>query len=104
VAWALAESAADVLVLDKGRIGSGASGIAGGIVRNYYRAEAITELVRLSVEMFEEDPEAYGFRQVGYLAAVPEPRSMTSSRSASSTSESGTGPSWSREPRPAAST
>ena len=61
-----------MVVLDKGRIGSGASGIAGGIVRNYYRAEAITELVRLSVEMFEEDPEAYGFRQVGYLAAVPE--------------------------------
>jgi glycine/D-amino acid oxidase-like deaminating enzyme len=72
VAWALAERGADVLVLDKGRIGSGASGIAGGIVRNYYRAEAITELVRLSVEMFEEEPEAYGFRQVGYLAAVPQ--------------------------------
>jgi len=72
VAWALAERGADVLVLDKGRIGSGASGIAGGIVRNYYRAEAITELVRLSVEMFEDDPEAYGFHQVGYLAAVPE--------------------------------
>ena len=72
VAWALAERGADVLVLDKGRIGSGASGIAGGIVRNYYRAAAITELVRLSVEMFEEDPEAYGFRQVGYIAAVPD--------------------------------
>jgi methylglutamate dehydrogenase subunit A len=71
VAWGLAERGADVIVLDKGRIGSGASGIAGGIVRNYYRAEAITELVRLSVEMFEEDPEAYGFRQVGYIAAVP---------------------------------
>ena len=41
-------------------------------MRNYYRSEAITELVRLSVEMFEEDPEAYGFRQVGYMAAVPE--------------------------------
>ena len=72
VAGALAERGADVLVLDKGRVGSGASGIAGGIVRNYYRAPAITELVRMSVEMFEEDPEAYGFRQVGYLAAVPE--------------------------------
>ena len=58
-------------MLDKGRVGGGASGIAGGIVRNYYRSEAITELVRLSVEMFEDDPEAYGFRQVGYLAAVP---------------------------------
>jgi methylglutamate dehydrogenase subunit A len=71
VAWGLAEHGADVLVLDKGRIGAGASGIAGGIVRNYYRSEAITELVRLSVEMFEEEPDAYGFRQVGYLAAVP---------------------------------
>jgi glycine/D-amino acid oxidase-like deaminating enzyme len=71
VAWGLAERGAEVVVLDKGRLGAGASGIAGGIVRNYYRAEAITELVRLSVEMFEEDPEAYGFRQVGYLAAVP---------------------------------
>jgi glycine/D-amino acid oxidase-like deaminating enzyme len=71
VAWGLASAGAEVLVVDKGRIGGGASGIAGGIVRNYYRAEAITELVRLSVEMFEEEPEAYGFRQVGYLAAVP---------------------------------
>ena len=71
VAWGLAELGADVLVLDKGRVGSGASGINGGIVRNYYRAEAITEVVRRSVEMFEEEPEAYGFHQVGYLAAVP---------------------------------
>jgi glycine/D-amino acid oxidase-like deaminating enzyme len=70
-AWGLASAGADVVVVDKGRLGGGASGIAGGIVRNYYRADAITELVRLSVEMFEEDPEAYGFRQVGYLAAVP---------------------------------
>src|SRR5688500_11535494 len=70
-ARALAERGAEVLVLDKGRIGSGASGIAGGIVRNYYRAEAIAELVRRSVDMFEEDPEAFGFRQVGYIAAVP---------------------------------
>jgi glycine/D-amino acid oxidase-like deaminating enzyme len=71
VAWGLAERGADVLVLDKGRLGAGASGIAGGIVRNYYRSEAITELVRLSVELFEEDPDAYGFRQVDYIAAVP---------------------------------
>ena len=71
-AWRLAERGADVLVLDKGRIGGGASGAAGGIVRNYYRAPAITDVVRLSVEMFEADPEAFGFRQVGYLAAVPE--------------------------------
>ena len=71
VARRLAERGAEVVVLDKGRVGSGASGIAGGIVRNYYRAEAITELVRRSVEIFESEPDAYGFRQVGYLAAVP---------------------------------
>jgi glycine/D-amino acid oxidase-like deaminating enzyme len=71
-ALGLAERGADVVLIDKGRLGGGASGIAGGIVRNYYRADAITEIVRMSVEMFEKDPEAYGFRQVGDLAAVPE--------------------------------
>ena len=70
-AWGLASAGADVVVVDKGRLGGGASGIAGGIVRNYYRAEAITELVALSIDMFEADPEAYGLHQVGYLAAVP---------------------------------
>jgi len=72
VARRLAERGADVVVLDKGRVGGGATGSAGGIVRNFYRAEAIADLVRMSVEIFESDPEAYGFRQVGYLAAVPE--------------------------------
>ncbi|HEX5900051.1 MAG TPA: FAD-binding oxidoreductase, partial [Solirubrobacteraceae bacterium] len=72
VACRLAERGADVVVLDKGRVGGGATGSAGGIVRNYYRAEAIADLVRMSVEIFESEPEAYGFRQVGYLAAVPE--------------------------------
>src|SRR3954466_14751498 len=71
VARRLAERGADVVVLDKGRVGAGSSGIAGGIVRNYYRSEAITELVRQSVEIFESEPDAYGFRQVGYLPAVP---------------------------------
>ena len=73
-AWRLADRGADVVVLEKDRIGSGASGIAGGIVRNYYRSPAVTGLIRQSVEMFESDPEGYGFRQVGYLAAVPEPQ------------------------------
>ena len=39
VAWRLAERGADVVVLDKGRVGGGATGSAGGIVRNYYRAD-----------------------------------------------------------------
>jgi methylglutamate dehydrogenase subunit A len=71
-AWRLAERGADVVVVEKDRIGSGASGIAGGIVRNYYRSEGIAEVIARSVEMFEAEPEAYGFRQVGYVACVPE--------------------------------
>ncbi|MBM3666096.1 MAG: FAD-binding oxidoreductase [Actinobacteria bacterium] len=71
-AWRLAERGADVLVLEKDRIGAGASGIAGGVVRNYYRSPAVTELIRRSVEIFEADPDGFGFHQVGYLAAVPE--------------------------------
>jgi glycine/D-amino acid oxidase-like deaminating enzyme len=71
-AWRLAERGVDVVVLEKDRIGSGASGIAGGIVRNYYRSAAISEVIRRSVELFEAEPEAFGFRQVGYVAAVPE--------------------------------
>ena len=39
VACRLAERGADVVLLDKGRVGGGATGSAGGIVRNYYRAE-----------------------------------------------------------------
>ncbi len=70
-AWRLAERGADVLVLEKDRVGSGASGAAGGIVRNFYRSPAITDVVRDSVEIFEAEPEEFGFHQVGYLAAVP---------------------------------
>ncbi len=75
VAWHLAERLGpdgDVVVLEKERVGAGASGLAGGIVRNYYRSAAITGVIRDSIEMFEAEPEAYGFRQVGYVAAVPE--------------------------------
>ncbi len=64
--------APDVLVLDKSAIGAGASGIAGGIVRNYYRSEAMTEVIAESVRIFEDDPAGFGFHQVGYLAVVPE--------------------------------
>ena len=61
----------DVVVLDKQRIGAGASGISGGIVRNFYLSAAMNEIVRRSVEIFELDPSLFGFRQVGYVAVVP---------------------------------
>jgi glycine/D-amino acid oxidase-like deaminating enzyme len=65
-------SGAEVVLLDKRRPGAGASGICGGIVRNFYLSEAMNEIVRQSVEIFELDPRGFGFHQIGYLAAVPE--------------------------------
>ncbi|HSI96956.1 MAG TPA: FAD-binding oxidoreductase [Gaiellaceae bacterium] len=61
-----------VVVLDKQRVGAGASGISGGIVRNFYLSPAMNEIVHRSVEIFELDPRLFGFRQVGYVAVVPE--------------------------------
>ena len=61
-----------IIVLDKQRVGAGASGVSGGIVRNFYLSAAMNEIVRRSVEIFELDPALFGFRQVGYIAVVPE--------------------------------
>jgi len=60
-----------VVVLDKTRVGAGASGISGGIVRNFYLSAAMNEIVRRSVDIFELDPHLFGFRRVGYVAVVP---------------------------------
>ena len=70
-AYHLAEEGADVVVLEKQRVGAGASGISGGIVRNFYLSAAMNELVARSVAIFELDPSLFGFRQVGYIAVVP---------------------------------
>jgi glycine/D-amino acid oxidase-like deaminating enzyme len=69
-------SGADVLVLDKGSPGSGASGIACGVVRNNYFQPAMSELMQACVEVWESDPAAYHYNPVGYIAlgaAVQEP-------------------------------
>ena len=79
-AWHLAKelkarglgSGEDILVLDKDSIASGASGIACGVVRNYYYQPAMGEVMRVSVEVWESDPQAFSYRPVGYLAVVPE--------------------------------
>ena len=68
----LRESGEGIVVLDKQRVGAGASGISGGIVRNFYLSAAMNEIVHRSVEIFELDPSLFGFRRVGYLAIVPE--------------------------------
>ena len=65
-------SGKDIVVLEKRDAGSGASGIACGVVRNFYFSPAMSELVRLSVEVWESDPKAFGYHPVGYIAAVPK--------------------------------
>ncbi len=69
-------SGTDVLVVDKSSPGSGASGIACGVVRNNYFQPAMSELMQACVEVWESDPAAYHYNPVGYIAlgaAVQEP-------------------------------
>jgi methylglutamate dehydrogenase subunit A len=66
-------SGADVLVVDKGQVGSGASGIACGVIRNNYFQPAMRRLMAHSVSVWESDPEAFSYHPVGYVQAAPEP-------------------------------
>jgi len=61
-------SGADIVVLDKTSPGSGASGIACGVVRNNYFQPAMSELMQACVEVWESDPAAYHYNPVGYIA------------------------------------
>ena len=63
-------SGEDVVIIDKTSIASGASGIACGVVRNFYFQPAMGEVVRVSVEVWESDPEAFCYNPVGYMAIV----------------------------------
>ena len=62
----------DVLVLDKAGVGSGASGVACGVVRNNYHQPAMRELMAHSVDVWESDPDAFAYHPVGYLQIAPE--------------------------------
>ena len=62
----------DVLVIDKTGVGAGASGIACGVVRNNYFQPAMSELMAANVEVWEQDPEAFSYHAVGYMALGAE--------------------------------
>jgi methylglutamate dehydrogenase subunit A len=62
----------DVLVVDKTGVGAGASGIACGVIRNNYYQPAMCELMAVNVEVWEQDPEAFSFHPVGYMALGAE--------------------------------
>ena len=62
----------EIVVLDKGGIASGASGIACGVVRNNYFQPAMRELMAHSVKVWESDPKKFSYHPVGYMQISPE--------------------------------
>jgi glycine/D-amino acid oxidase-like deaminating enzyme len=79
-AWHLAQAlrasgrggGGDILVLEKSGLGSGASGIACGVVRNNYFQPAMRKLMAHSVSVWESDAEAFSYHPVGYMQISPE--------------------------------
>ena len=77
-AWHLAKelkargkgSGDDIIVLDKTAPGAGASGIACGIVRNFYFQPAMGEVMRVSVEVWEDNAQDFDYSPDGYIAVV----------------------------------
>lgn len=77
-AWHLAQeltaraagSGSDVLVLDKTGVAAGASGIACGVVRNFYFQPAMGELMADSVAVWEQHAAALHYQPVGYIAVA----------------------------------
>jgi glycine/D-amino acid oxidase-like deaminating enzyme len=77
-AWHLAQelrarhrgSGADIVVLDKTGVGAGASGIACGVVRNFYYQPAMGEVMRVSVEVWEVHAADLAYHPVGYVAVT----------------------------------
>lgn len=79
-AWHLAEelkrrgngSGADIIVLDKSGVAAGASGIACGVIRNFYVQPAMGQLMCHSVQVWEEHADVLHYRPVGYLAVASD--------------------------------
>ncbi|VAW42450.1 hypothetical protein MNBD_CHLOROFLEXI01-3741, partial [hydrothermal vent metagenome] len=65
-------SGEDILIVDKTAIAAGASGIACGVIRNFYYQPAMGAVMNESVKIWESDPQAFHFHQCGYIAVVPE--------------------------------
>ena len=65
-------SGKDILVIDKTGVAAGASGIACGVIRNNYFQPAMRELMAHSVDVWDSDPEAFSYHQVGYMQISAE--------------------------------
>ncbi len=62
----------NIILLDKTLPGAGATGIACGCVRNFYMTEPIHAILRHSIDVWNYDPVAFGFQQVGYISCGEE--------------------------------
>jgi glycine/D-amino acid oxidase-like deaminating enzyme len=93
-AWHLAQelkargrgSGADILVIDKTGVGAGASGIACGVIRNFYYQPAMGEVMRLSVEIWEAHAEALAITRWVMSPSLGPSSRATSKRSSSGSS------------------
>ena len=65
-------SGEDVVIVDKTGVAAGASGIACGVVRNFYFQPAMGAVMRESLAIWESDSEAFHFNNCSYIALVPE--------------------------------
>ncbi|MGR8948605.1 MAG: NAD(P)/FAD-dependent oxidoreductase [Gammaproteobacteria bacterium] len=65
-------SGKDIQIIDKSGVAAGASGIACGVIRNNYFQPAMRELMAHSVDVWDSDPKAYSYHQVGYMQISAE--------------------------------
>ena len=77
-AWALARrGVTDVLVVERGTVGSGMTGKSSGIVRCHYGVSSLAAMATVGLEVFENAGDLFGtdigFRQSGYVVGVGEP-------------------------------
>jgi sarcosine oxidase, subunit beta len=74
-AWALTQRGMrDVLVLDRGAVGTGGTGKSSGVVRCHYGVASLAAMAWSGLEVLESAPEILGgdsgFRRTGYLVGV----------------------------------
>lgn len=76
-AWRLAQrDVTDVVVLERGTVGSGGTGKSSGIIRCHYGVSSLARMAATALETFENAVEIFGtevgFHQTGYIVGVGE--------------------------------
>ncbi len=80
-AWALSRrGVTDVVVAERGTVGSGMTGKSSGVVRCHYGVSSLAAMAAIGLEVFERPQEFLGdqltdigFRQTGYVVGVGDP-------------------------------